>query len=344
MDLNTLWFIVIAFFFAGYFILEGFDFGVGMSLPFLKGKDAEESDARRTAAVHSIGPVWDGNEVWVITGGAAIFAAFPEWYASLFSGFYLPLALILLALIARGVALEWRGKVKTITWRSRWDWVITIGSFLPALLWGVAFTNIVSGVPLNEDLTLAGFSDGFLGLLNPKALLGGIVFVVVFWLHGAMFLGLKTEEPVRSQAHSLGKMLAAPAVIGGAAYLFWMQFTVGKGWTWVPLLLIVVFLVGALAALWTGKDKAAFWLTTAMIVGVAVFLFGSVFPNVLPSTSAVTGLDIYNASASQYTLTVMTWASVTLLPVVLVAQGWTYWRFRKRIAVQTPGAASSVAY
>ncbi|UIZ91826.1 cytochrome d ubiquinol oxidase subunit II [Corynebacterium sp. CNCTC7651] len=334
MDLQIIWFILIAFFFTGYFILEGFDFGVGMLLPFMKG-EGEENDRRRTAAINTIGPVWDGNEVWLITAGAAIFAAFPEWYATLFSGFYLPLVLIVIGLILRGVAIEWRGKVDTYEWRRRCDTAIAVGSYLVSFLWGVAFTNIVRGVPLNENGRLDSFSDGFLGLLNPLGLLGGVAFVALFMLHGATFIGRKAHDPLRSEAHAIGlKMLAPIVLVGGGIYLLWVQLSLGSGLTWLPLALTVLALLATVLGLARGNDKLAFWSTTVAILGCSVMLFGILFPDVMPSTSAAfEGWTIYNASSSPYTLKIMTWAAVLLFPVVAAGQAWTYWQFRKRVRV-----------
>lgn len=334
MDLQVIWFLLIAFFFTGYFILEGFDFGVGMLLPLLKGT-GEANDRRRTAAINTIGPVWDGNEVWLITAGAAIFAAFPEWYATLFSGFYLPLVLIVVALILRGVAIEWRGKVDTYEWRRRCDTAIAVGSYLTSFLWGVAFTNIVAGVPLNENGRLNSFHDGFLGLLNPLGLLGGVAFTALFMLHGATFLGRKAHDPLRAEAHALGLKVLAPVVIlGGGIYLLWVQLSLGKGWTWIPLAVTVLALLGTVWALATGKDRAAFWSTTVAVAGCAVVLFGILFPDVMPSTSeAFAGWTIRNASSSPYTLRIMTWAAVVIFPFVAAGQAWTYWQFRKRVRV-----------
>lgn len=192
MDLTTIWFLLVAVLFTGYFILEGFDFGVGMLLPVL-GRD----DRERRVLINTIGPVWDGNEVWLITAGGAMFAAFPEWYATLFSGFYLPLLLILLALIARGVAFEYRNKRPEASWKRRWDHAIFFGSLLPAVLWGVAFANILRGVPLTADHEYAG---GLLNLLNPYALLGGVTTAALFLTHGAVFIALKTVGDVRHRA------------------------------------------------------------------------------------------------------------------------------------------------
>ena len=339
MELNALWFIIIAFFFIGYFVLEGFDFGVGMALPFVGGDSEEANDARRTAAVRSIGPVWDGNEVWLITGGAAIFAAFPEWYATLFSGFYLPLLLILVSLIIRGVCLEWRVKVDTLSWRKRCDLGIIIGSYVPALLWGVAFANIVAGVKYTNDSDIATVADGFFGLLNPLGLVGGLAFLLLFFFHGLLFLGMKTGEPLRSRVHQMARGGVAFAAVGvGAVFLLWIQFKHGYPWTWVPLILVVAFLAVALYALWTGKDGLAFAGTACAIIACGITLFGALFPDVLPSSNGIGGLDIHNAAASPYTLKIMTWAAVVLAPAVLIGQGWTYWQFRKRVTV---GAAHS---
>lgn len=335
MDLNILWFLIIAFFFAGYFILEGFDFGVGMLLPFVGGKDEDENDRRRTAHISTIGPVWDGNEVWLITGGAAIFAAFPEWYSTLFSGFYFPLVLILFALIIRVVSLEWRVKVDTMQWRKRADIATTISSYVVSFLWGVAFTNIVVGVPLNENGRLNSFYDGFIGLLNPLGLLGGLAFVAIFMLHGAMLIGFKTHEPLRSHIHGFAKKyLVAPGVVIAAAYLIWMQLTVGKPWTWIVVAATAVLLLAAIASMFKEHDGWAFALTCLVILGISVFLFGSLFPEVMPSTSAFDGWDIYSASSSPYTLRVMSFAALIFLPPVLVGQAWAYWSFRQRVRVE----------
>lgn len=336
MDLATLWFLIIAFLFTGYFVLEGFDFGVGMLLPFLGG-DEEENDARRTAAMTTIGPVWDGNEVWIITGGAAIFAAFPAWYATLFSGFYLPLLLILVGLILRGVGIEWRAKVDTIAWRKRCDLGTTIGSYLPAFLWGVAMTNIVRGVPIDAEGSIDSLTAGFIGLLNPVGLIGGVAFTLLFALHGALFLGLRTHEPVRSRAHRLvTRVLSLPTIVAVAALGLIMQIGHGEGWTWVPLGVAAASLVAAVLATGKSHDGLAFTLTCLTIVCVAVLLFGCLFPNVMPSTlEGGLTLTIDNASSSPYTLRIMTWAAVIMLPVVLVAQGFTYWCFRARVLPKT---------
>ncbi|CAB0857028.1 cytochrome d ubiquinol oxidase subunit II [Corynebacterium diphtheriae] len=324
MDLQTVWFVLVAVLFAGYFVLEGFDFGVGMLLPFL-------SKQERTAAIKAIGPVWDGNEVWLITAGGALFAAFPEWYATMFSGFYLPLFLILIGLILRGVALEWRGKVDTNMWRDRCDIGIGIGSWVPALLWGVAFANVVHGVAIDSSFHIDSSLAGLIALLNPFGLLGGVAFVLVFLLHGALFLKLKTEITVMG---SLAGRLFIPAAVVGAVFLVWTQLAHGRGWTWAPLVIAVVGLVVAALGIRGNRDGWAFAATSVVILCVAAVLFGSLFPNLMPTTLADgTSLTIYNASSSQYTLTMMTWAAVLVTPLVLLYQGWTYWVFRQRVRV-----------
>lgn len=327
MDLQTIWFVLVAVLFAGYFVLEGFDFGVGMILPWLK-KD------ERTAAIKTIGPVWDGNEVWLITAGGALFAAFPEWYATLFSGFYLPLFLILFGLIVRGVGLEWRGKVDSVVWRDRCDLGIMIGSWLAAVLWGVAFGNIVRGVAIDGNRQIESGFDGFIALLNPFGLLGGAAFALVFLTHGLLFLGLKSGEPLRSKAHGFAGKLIYPTIVVAAVFLVWTQFAHGRALTWIPLGLLVLCATLAVLQLRRGRDGGAFAAWAVVIVMCAAQLFGSLFPLLMPTTlTDGVSLDIYNASSSHYTLTIMTWAAVALTPVVLIYQGWTYWVFRKRVAV-----------
>ncbi len=329
MGLQEVWFILVAVLFTGYFVLEGFDFGVGMHLTILgRGKHAEE---RRSATMKTIGPVWDGNEVWLITAGGAMFAAFPDWYATLFSGFYLPLLLILLALIVRVCAIEWRGKVDDPAWRRRCDWGITFGSWVPAVLWGVAFANIVRGVPIDADKQYVG---GFFNLLNPYALLGGATTAIVFALHGAVFLALKTDGKLREDAVALARRLSIPTLVVAGAFALWTQLAYGVGWTWIVLAVAAVSL--ALVVWLTALDREgwAFVFTTVAIAATVVLLFGSLFPNVMPSTlDPAWSLTIENASSGPYTLKIMTWAAAFLTPLVLIYQGWTYWVFRKRVSV-----------
>ncbi|CAB4913639.1 cytochrome d ubiquinol oxidase subunit II [Rhodococcus sp. 05-2256-B2] len=331
MSLPEFWFLIIAFFFVGYFVLEGFDFGVGMLMPILgRHPDSVTGEKRRRAVLNTIGPVWDGNEVWLITAGGALFAAFPEWYATLFSGFYLPLLLILVALILRICAIEWRGKIDDPVWRRRCDIGIGIGSWVPAVLWGVAFANIVRGVAIDENKKVTA---GFFDLLNPYALLGGVTMAVVFALHGAVFIALKTSGDVHEDSVKMAAWLSVPAVLVGGAFALWTQLAYGKTWTWVLVAVAAVALLLVVALTAKVREGWAFVFTCIAIVAVVVLLFASLFPNVMPSsTDAGFDLTIANASSSPYTLTVMTWAAAFAAPVVLGYQAWTYWVFRQRIS------------
>ncbi|MFS0885428.1 cytochrome d ubiquinol oxidase subunit II [Aeromicrobium sp. 179-A 4D2 NHS] len=326
MELTTVWFILIAVLFVGYFVLEGFDFGVGM-LVGLMAKD----DRERRVLINTIGPVWDGNEVWLLVGGGAMFAAFPEWYATLFSGFYLPLFMILVALIIRGVAFEYRGKRDDQAWRDRWDWAIIVGSFLPALLWGVAFANIVRGVPINEAHEYTG---GFFNLLNPYALLGGLVTLTVFLVHGAVFVALKTVGDIRDRAHAFAQRVGGLAAVLAVLFIAWTAVDAGKLSVWVAGAIAGVALLGGLAASLRGRDGWAFLGTAVAIAAVVAMLFLALFPNVMPSsTSELFNLTTENASSTPYTLKIMTWVAVFFTPIVVLYQAWSYWVFRKRIGV-----------
>jgi cytochrome d ubiquinol oxidase subunit II len=332
MDLQTLWFILIGVLFAGFLFLEGFDYGVGILLPFVAKNDTE----RRTV-INSIGPVWDGNEVWLLTAGGAMFAAFPHWYATLFSGFYLALFLILIALIVRGVAFEFRSKSENPTWRRLWDWALFIGSAVPALLWGVAFANIIQGVAIDAKMNYVG---SFFDLLSPFALVGGLVTLTLFILHGALFLELKTDGVIRER-------------VAQAARLFWLPVTllivlfVILGATLTDLLAsqnlalkLIALALALIGLLWAGfniyrkRFGLAFAGISLTILAVTALMFGILYPRVLPSTlDPAFSLTIYNASSSQYTLSVMTVVALTLVPIVLLYQGWTYYVFRKRLTL-----------
>lgn len=327
MELTTFWFILIAVLWIGYFFLEGFDFGVGMLLHPIGPTDDD-----RRVMINTIGPVWDGNEVWLLTAGGATFAAFPYWYATLFSGFYLPLFLILLALIFRGVAFEYRGKVDSDRWRARWDLAIAVGSWVPAVLWGVAFANIARGVPINAG---GDFTGNLFTLLNPFGLLGGITTATLFLLHGANFLSLKSLGDVRERAHRVAQIAGPVAVVGGGTFLIWNQLARGKGWTWIPVLAAAGALVVGIVAERRNREGIAFSATGVAIAMAVVALFGSLYPNVMPSTTdAAYSLTVTNASSTDYTLKVMTIVALVMTPVVLLYQGWTYWVFRKRIGTQ----------
>jgi cytochrome bd ubiquinol oxidase subunit II len=325
MNLATFWFILIAILWSGYFMLEGFDFGVGILLPFL-GRD----DTERRVLINTIGPVWDGNEVWLLTAGGATFAAFPQWYATLFSGFYLPLLLILAGLIVRGVCFEFRSKVDSPRWRNTWDWAIFAGSALPGLLWGVAFANIVRGVPVNAAHVYTG---NLLTLLNWYGLLGGLVTLSLFTLHGAIFLGLRTTGELRQRAKQAATGTALAAVPLAATFLAVTQVSHGKPATDVTAALAAVALIGAAAAALRGREGWAFTGTALTLVLAVATLFGDLWPNVFPSsTSAAYSLTVNNASSAHYTLVVMTWVAVIFTPVVLGYQGWSYWVFRQRLS------------
>ena len=334
MSMETLWFFLIAVLWAGYFVLEGFDFGVGILLRVV-GKDHVE----RRAVVHTIGPVWDGNEVWLLVAGGATFAAFPEWYATLFSGFYLPLLLILVGLIVRGVAFEFRGKHDDERWRDLWDWAIIIGSFLPALLWGVGFANIVRGVPIDATHTYTG---GFFNLLNPYALLGGLTTLALFTALGALYLSLKTTDELHIRSVALARPLA---VVAGMLLVAFAAATMGisGGVSAGEGVASGVLIVAALATLglgWMRRSGAAFLAASAAAVSLIAMMFVDLFPNVMPSsTSDAFNLTLANASSTTYTLKVMAVVALVFTPMVLLYQGWTYWVFRHRIGrgdVATP--------
>ncbi len=333
MELTTLWFCLIAVLWIGYFTLEGFDFGVGILLPFLA-----KSDTERRVMINTIGPVWDGNEVWVLVAGGATFAAFPEWYATLFSGFYLPLLLILVALILRGLAFEYRAKRDDDRWRRRWDAAIFFGSLVPAVLWGVAFANIVRGVEIDADLEYVGT---FLDLLNPYALLGGLTTLFLFLTHGAMFVALKTDGAIRADARSLAVKLGLGAAVLAVVFLGWTQVDSGSTGSAVLFVLAALSLLGGVAALTRAREGWAFTGTFLTIALAVAGLFAALFPDVMPTTLAGgQSLTTTNASATDYTLRIMTVVALVFTPVVVVYQAWTYWVFRKRISVHhIPGGS-----
>jgi cytochrome d ubiquinol oxidase subunit II len=327
MDLTTFWFILIAVLWVGYLVLEGFDFGVGMLMAVL-AKDNTE----RRVLLNTIGPVWDGNEVWLIVAGGATFAAFPEWYATLFSGFYVPLLLILLALIVRIIGIEFRSKRSEPWWTRRCDVAIVFGSVVPALLWGVALANIVRGVPIDADKEYVG---GLLDLLNPYGLLGGLVTLSVFLVHGAFFVGLKTTGPIRERAVALGLRAGVVAAALTAVFVGWTAQREDTTQVWVvAALVLVAFGFGLLNAL-AGRDGWAF-LGTAFAIGLlVVMLFASLFPDVMVSSlDPAWSLTTTNAASTPYTLKIMTWVALAFTPIVVLYQSWSYWVFRRRIGVQ----------
>jgi len=307
--LQLVWFLLLSVLWIGYFVLEGFDFGVGMLLRALG-----HGNERRRAMLHTIGPVWDGNEVWLIVAGAGTFAAFPEWYATLFSGFYLALVLILAALIVRGVAFEFWGKDDSPRWRNAWEWAIVVGSAVPALLWGVAWANIVAGVPIGRDHE---FTGNLLDLLGPYALLGGVVTLVLFLSHGAVFLTLRLRGDMVGRARAVARR-AAPA-----AALLMLAF------------LCAIGAVAAAASVPVALDRRpgwAFGLSAASIALLFCTLFVDLFPHAMvSSTSPAFDITLNAAASTPYTLKVMTVVACVMLPIVLLYVGWSYWVFRHRV-------------
>lgn len=330
MELNALWFILIGVLFTGFFILEGFDYGVGILLPFLGKKDEE-----RRQIINTIGPWWDGNEVWLLTAGGAMFAAFPNWYATLFSGFYLALFLMLLALIFRAVAFEYRSKDRDPRWRAAWDWAIFGGSAIPALLWGVAMANIVRGVPIDADMNYVG---GFFNLLNPYALLGGLAGLGVFTLQGATFLALRTTDTVRARAEALARKLWPIVLVVGAGTVVASYFAtdifqrlgvnpgisaIGAG---------AAFLIAAWSVL-QGRFGWAFIMNSLTIALTVVTTFRGLYPRVMVSSlNDAWSLTVQNASSTPYTLRIMSIIALVLVPIVLLYQGWNFYIFRKRVS------------
>ncbi|HEY5268770.1 MAG TPA: cytochrome d ubiquinol oxidase subunit II [Anaerolineales bacterium] len=333
MDLNTVWFILVTILFIGFFFLEGFDYGVGILLPFL-GRDNDE----RRAIINSIGPVWDGNEVWMITAGGALFASFPNVYATLFSGFYLALVLMLVALIMRGVAFEFRGKHESKSWRALWDWAIFTGSLLPALLWGVAVANLMRGFAIEQDMNYYG---GLLPLLNPYALLGGLVFVSMFTMHGANFLVRKVTDAIVERAKKVAFTSWIIATVLTVAFVTWTFFATDiltkpgiNGL--IPAVLAAVTLLVTGWLIRAGESGWAFTTGSLTVVFTTIMVFAGLYPRILVSSLDPSwSLTIVNAASSPYTLKVMTIVAAIFVPIVLVYQGWTYWIFRKRIEAKS---------
>jgi cytochrome d ubiquinol oxidase subunit II len=331
-SLQTVWFILIAVLWIGFFFLEGFDFGVGMLLPFLSKKDEE-----RRAVINTIGSAWDGNEVWLLTAGGATFAAFPQWYATMFSGFYLALFLLLIGLIVRGISFEYRSKDPSPRWRRTFDWMIAIGSFLPSFLLGTAFANLARGVPIDQNMM---FTGNLFTLLNPYGLIGGLTMVAVFVLHGANFLTLKLEGELREGARAAARqayIVAAAMVVLLAAttYVYTdilIKIGVNPGITpiaAVAALLLTIYFINRKREGW------AFSFTGAHIVLTQIAFFTLMYPRLMiSSTNPAWSLTIYNASSSQYTLGVMSIVALIFVPVVLAYQAWSYTMFRRRISAR----------
>ena len=333
MDLTTVWFLIVGVFLIGYFVLDGFDFGVGMSLPFL-GKDNTD----RRLLINTIGPVWDLNETWLIVAGAAIFAAFPEWYATMFSGFYLALLLILVALILRGVSFEYRHQGKGENWTKWFDQFIFWGSVLPPFLWGVAFANLAQGLPI-APLENGGwiYEGTLLTLLNPYALLGGLAMTLICFTHGLVFVALKTTSEMRESARALATRVGVITILVGAAFLVWTLVQhAGTDTFWLIALtsaIAALALIGAWGANLRGREGWAFTGNAVAIAFVLLAIFMALFPNVMPSSiDPAYSMSIEGAASSQKTLELMTWIAAFTMPLVLAYQAWTYWVFRRRLS------------
>ena len=339
--LADFWFVLVAVLWTGFFVLEGFDFGVAALLGVLARDPAAPDPGRppatptgarseldRRAVLGTIGPVWDGNEVWLLTAGGAMFAAFPEWYASLFSGFYLALFLVLAALIVRGVALEYRGKATTAAGRVWCDRGIVVGGALPPLLFGVAFANIVRGVKITPD---GEVTSSLLDLLNPFGLLGGVTVLLLCLLHGAVFVTLKTAGRVRERANAVADTLIAPAAAVLLGFLVWTVVLRGDLAVDVVAAVCFVALLAAGGAHRARRDGWAFAATAATLAGLVATWFVAVTPEVLPRLGGGPGLTIHEAASSPYTLKLMTIVALVATPVVLAYQAWSYWVFRRRL-------------
>ena len=331
MELNVLWFVLIAVLFTGFFFLEGFDYGVGALLPFLGKRDDE-----RSQIIMSIAPVWDGNEVWMITAGGALFAAFPHVYATMFSAFYLALFLMLLALIMRGVAFELHGKMECSCWRRFWEGAICFGSVVPAFLWGVAVTNLLAGIPIAENMHYMG---SFFDLLTPYTIIGGLTFLTVFTFHGAAFLTQRLTNQLLIQRARLYALKAGAFAAFFFVLCYVMTITKTTLVYSLPAILALsaaglIFILGLLCMGYK-KFRCGFICGALAIVCTTIGFFAGLFPNLMVSSlNPLWNLTITNASSTPYTLSIMTMAAVVLVPIVLIYQGWTYWIFRKRISAQ----------
>jgi cytochrome d ubiquinol oxidase subunit II len=325
VTLPDFWFVLIGFMFASYFMLEGFDFGVGALLPVL-GKD----DTGRRVMINTIAPVWDANETWLVLAAGAMFAALPHWYATAFSAYYLPLLVILGALIVRGLAFEFRGKVDSAQWRRRWDRCIVFGSIVVPFLWGTFFANLVAGMPIDEAGDYAG---GVLDLFSPYTLLGGVVVFSLFVTHGAIFIALKTSGGIRHDARDMATQLGVVTLIATAAFLIWTIARDGGVASTTLGIALIALLMCALVANARGSERVAFFCTAGSTVLLVATYFALLHPNVMPSTiDPANDLTIAEASSTPYTLKVMTWVAVLVVPFVLAYQAWSYWVFRRRLS------------
>lgn len=340
-NLQVLWFVLIAVLWTGYLVLEGYDYGVGMLIPFL-GKNEKE----RRVIVNTIGPLWDGNEVWLLTAGGATFAAFPGWYATLFSGLYLPLFLVLAGLIIRGVSFEYRAKNPDTRWRTTFDWLAATGSFIVPLVFGIGFANFIIGLPVvqaatNDKLHVLAGQPYFWQLFSPFGLLGGVVLVVLCLFHGSLFLALKTKGVVHDRAVTFANTIGMVAIVGGALFLVWKNIAYPSSFGLLDWVCLVVAAVGLVVAWWFNKserDGIAFAGTTVAILFVAIGIFLRMWPNLGFDNSAIADpaahLNRVTAASTELTLTIMSVAAAIFVPVVLAYQAWSVWVFRRRISTK----------
>ena len=328
MDLQVVWFVIVGIFWTGFFVLEGFDFGVG-ALHRVVGR----SDEERRVAINSIGPLWDGNEVWLVVAGAAMFAAFPAWYATWFSALYLALVLVLFSLIIRGVSFEFRGKSESARWRGTWSTTLTVGSVLAPLLIGVGLGDLLVGLPVDQA---GDFTGTFWTLLTPYGLLMGVALLALCLLHGAAFLALKTDGEVQARAFAIAAQLRWVALVVVVVEGAWTFSLSGRSVLSIALgVLGVVAAAGAFRAVGRRRDGWAFVLTAITLGSTVASVFAGLYPDVLvSSTDPAFSLTIAGTAASSYALTVMTWVAVVLLPIVLLYQGWTAYVFRARISTR----------
>ncbi len=351
--LSILWFVLIAVLWTMYLVLEGFDFGVGMLLPFVAKTDKE-----RTQVVRTIGPHWDGNEVWLLTAGGAMFAAFPAWYATMFSGMYVALFLVLVLLIVRVTAIEWRSKLRSEKWRHTWDRFQTIASYGVPLILGVAFANLVQGmqiealnrltgdvVPVEQMAAVAGdgttvylLTGGFLSLFTPFTILGGVMLLMVCMAHGAQYLSLKTTGEVEEKTHALAAKLAPIATVLAAVWVIWGQLAYSNNvLSWIPLVIAAVGLIAssAYSQMSLRFEGKAFAASSIAIAGAVAWIFSAMAPDVMKSAiNPAYSLTIPLASSTSGTLTVMTVAAVIMVPIILAYTAWSYWVFRGRVTTK----------
>lgn len=330
MALSELWFLLISVLFVGFMFLEGFDFGVGMGSKFLAKDDAD-----RQLLNNAIGPTWAGNEVWLITAGGAMFAAFPHWYATLFSGFYLPFLVLVIALMARGVALEVRSRVDSKRWTDAWDWAMFIGSLLPPFLFGVLFTSLIKGLPIDQDMNMFA---SFLDIVNVYTVVGGVLFVALSYLHGLTFLSLKTEGDMRSRARAQAKKMYAMTglllIVFTALTVVYTEAFTAKGMYLIPMYIVAALVyIALLPLLRKGKEGLSFTMTGLVIIIITASFFIALFPNVMISSLGdAFNMTVYDAASGAYSLKLMTIVALTMLPIVLGYTVWSYYVFRKRVS------------